>query len=91
MKPIPSKVVQAILGRLTARQQRMFQVLKDGQSHTREELFACLDDDLAKLSAIQNPISDMRPIVIEYGYAIACCYTAKGVRYQLFQLVAACA
>lgn len=48
-------------------EQRMLAVLADGLRHTKKELFACLDDDLAEIRAIRGHICRLRPKLNKIG------------------------
>lgn len=47
-------------GPMTATQQRIYNMLLDGQGHTVDELFTCLDDELAQRSTVATHICYMR-------------------------------
>src|SRR5579884_2496539 len=57
---------------LTPIQRRMFTVLRDRHFHTRQELHACLDDELAALTSIQFHISRLRANLRHHGFTISC-------------------
>jgi DNA-binding response OmpR family regulator len=57
---------------LTPIQRRMFTVLRDRHFHTRQELHACLDDELAALTSIQFHISRLRAKLRHHGFTISC-------------------
>ncbi len=45
---------------LTATQTKIITLLADGLPHTREELFACLPDDMGNLDNVKQHISNIR-------------------------------
>lgn len=47
-------------GEYTPTEQRIINMLSDGQSHTTAELKTCLDDELASASAVRFHISNIR-------------------------------
>ena len=59
---------------LTPTQEKMLGVLSDGMRHTRQELHACLSDELAPLSNIQMHISNIRKVLRPIGQDIICEY-----------------
>jgi hypothetical protein len=59
---------------------RMLGLLRDGLAHKREELHACLDDDLADLTAIQPHICRIRKRLNSRGEDILC--VARGYTYS---------
>lgn len=48
--------------------QRMYLVMTDGQTHTREELWVCLDDDQAPIRNIYNHVVKLRQILCLFKY-----------------------
>lgn len=56
----------------TPTQKRMLAVLSDGEGHTREELHACLGDDLASGGAVRVHIAILRKKLAQVGQAILC-------------------
>jgi DNA-binding CsgD family transcriptional regulator len=56
----------------TPTEQRILDVLADGMPHTREELAACLWDELAERSTIKFHISKMRSRLQAQGTTIVC-------------------
>ena len=50
----------------------MLRVLADGQAHTREELHACVPDELSAMSAIHRHISAIRKRLRLSGQTIVC-------------------
>lgn len=45
---------------LTPVERRMFELLSDGMDHTKEELHVCLSDDLARLVAVRQHLTNLR-------------------------------
>jgi len=56
----------------TPTHKRMLAVLADGQPHTRQELHACLVDDLGPLSNVSYHLTTLKPKLQEIGQGIAC-------------------
>ena len=68
---------------ITPTQQRILNVLKDGDTHTREELFECIEDDLSGKSAVQSQVSRLRKIIEPQGLIIDCVYRNRRWLYRL--------
>ena len=68
---------------ITPTQQRILNVLNDGDTHTREELFECLEDDLAGKSAVQCQVSRLRSILKPQGLIIDCVYRSRRWLYRM--------
>lgn len=45
---------------LTPRESRIYQLLSDGERHTKPEIHACLEDELSDVSAIRDAIKLLR-------------------------------
>lgn len=67
--------------KISKTQARMLEVLSDGRDHTREELHACLDDQLSALSAIQFHIYCLRKVLKPIGQDIVC-FNRRGIFYR---------
>lgn len=63
--------------------ERMLLLLSDEQPHTKEELHACLWDELSQLSAIGPRIHELRKDLNERGDDIIVERSALGYRYRL--------
>lgn len=61
---------------------RMLKVLSDGLDHKREELHACLYDELSNLSAIQPHISRLRRKLHPIGQDIVCIISRGNILYR---------
>jgi hypothetical protein len=48
---------------LTPTQKRIIDVLQDGHLHTKEELWACLNDELSGPSALRMHLSLLRKVI----------------------------
>lgn len=70
----------------TPTERRILALLNDGASHTRREIHACLNDDLAQLSAINRHINSLREKIPE-GQEIICCLSNKRISYRLLRQV----
>ncbi len=56
----------------TPTQRRMLEVLADGLPHRREELRACLEDELASIETMRKHIGAMRKLLRTDGHDIVC-------------------
>lgn len=72
----------------TPTERRMLDILDDGLPHRREELHACLGDELAPLSAIQNHISRLRAKLKPKGHDVLCVSRDNTRYYQRVVLYA---
>lgn len=72
--------MMASLEGFTPTQKRMLEVLADGAYHRREELHACLGDELSPISSIRVYLSNMRKLLRPQGETISC-ETRDGVTY----------
>ena len=70
--------------KFTPTEQRILDLLADGGMHTREEMYSCLDDDLASPTAIRFHLSNMRKKLNPSGYDISCA-ERNGGAYRLVQ------
>ncbi len=77
-----------ISNNLTPTQKAMLCVLADGRPHTREELHACLPDELGALSNIQNHIAAIRKTLRSRGEDIVCEYHKRSLYYRHVRLLA---
>lgn len=68
-------------------QQRMLIVLSDGLPHPREELHACLDDELSPYSAIKAHLSSIRKILRPKGQDIICEIVHRRNMYRQIRLL----
>lgn len=66
---------------LTPTQRAILKVLSDGQLHRREELHACLVDELGPLSNVQPHISRLRKHL--HGQVICCVLCGQTTYYAL--------
>ena len=69
----------------TPTEQRMIDVLADGKPHRREELHACLGDELQPLTAIQMHICKMRKKLV--GHDILCVARNRSYYYQHVRII----
>jgi hypothetical protein len=53
-------------------QRKMLGVFSDGMRHSKDELYRCLNDDLAKDTAVNCHISKMRKVLRVMGEEIVC-------------------
>ena len=49
--------------RYTPTHKRMLALLRDGQPHSREEMHACLWDELSKMSAVKHQVCMLRALL----------------------------
>ena len=75
-----------VIDQLTPIQQRMLNVLKDGLPHHRNELQACLDDELASPKAMVRQLSQMRKLLRMKGLNVVC-RAFGGRSYYRWQLI----
>lgn len=75
---------------LTPTQQRMLMVLSDGLSHHRQDLHACLSDELSSMSTIRFHISKLRQ-KLPAGHAILCEIDNGTICYRWVRLIASSA
>lgn len=75
---------------LTPTQLRILELLSDGRPHTRREMHACLDDDLAQPTAFERHLTGMRKILRPKGEDILCqrCRNGQDSYYVLVRLLA---
>ena len=71
----------------TPTEHRMLELLSDGLRHTREELHACLFDDLAELASIQPHICRIRKRLVGRGEDILCVARNQTYFYQHVRLL----
>lgn len=76
--------------KFTPVQLKMLEVLSDGRPHTKEELHACLADELGPLRNICAHITGIRKQLQRRGEDIECIAPAKGRRtmYRHIRLLA---
>ena len=72
----------------TPTQRRILEVLKDGRLHRREELEACLNDNLATPVTLRVHLTYLRGKIRRKGLDIFCRGGAVRASYQLVKLLA---
>jgi len=72
----------------TKTQARIVDLLSDGVPHSREELHACLDDDLARLTAAKRHLVEIRKHLRPQGQDIICVLQNRRIMYQWVRLLA---
>lgn len=72
----------------TPTQQAMLKVLSDGMPHTREELHACLPDNLGALSNIRAHIANIRKALRPIGQDVVCELFRGTIHYRQIRLLA---
>jgi hypothetical protein len=75
------------LNGFTPVQQRMLMILADGKPHTREELHACLEDELGALSNIQPHLTYIRRKIRPLGQDIICEFGNRRLFYRHIRLI----
>jgi hypothetical protein len=73
--------------KFTPTQRRIIALLADGLPHTRREVFGCLDDDLAQLSAIKRHLSVIRTMLRPVGQDIICELHRRSICYRHVRLL----
>lgn len=71
----------------TPTERRMLALLRDGLPHLREELHACLYDEMAELSAIQPHLSHIRQKLRPHGEDIICELHKRTIHYRHVRLL----
>lgn len=69
--------------RFTETQRKILDVLSDGMPHTKDELHACLSDELAALSAVDFHLTGIRKVIRPVGQDIICQFIDKQFKYRL--------
>lgn len=72
----------------TPTQQAMLRVLADGQAHTREELHACLPDELGAVSNIHRHLCAIRKWLRPIGQDVVCQLRNRRIYYRHICLLA---
>ncbi|MDB4786196.1 hypothetical protein OAG36_00530 [bacterium] len=75
--------------KFTPTQERILKVLSDGRIHTKDELFNCLDDELADRngSAVKRHLSIMRKQLRPNGQDIICEFFQRKRFYRHVRLI----
>ena len=71
----------------TLTQQAMLDVLADGLPHTREELHACLPDELGPLGNIRRHLVAIRKVLRPKGHDIVCERVRRRSHYRHVRLL----
>ena len=72
----------------TPTQQRIVDVLQDGQPHHRNELFQCLNDDLTTYTTLKVHLCNIRKVLRPLGQDVICELSGQQVYYRLARLLA---
>ncbi len=72
--------------RYTPTQQRILDLLSDGLAHSKRELFALLDDELAGRTAIRKHICLLRKL-LPLGQTILCVYEKRQIMYRMVRFL----
>lgn len=79
---------RAARGGLSPVQKKMYDVLSDGEAHTKQELFNCLFDELSTMTAIGHHITELRKYLEPKGMGILFVMThPKTFRYRMVRFV----
>lgn len=86
---MPTEPLEQAQVRFTATEQRLLAVLSDGGPHTREQMMACLDDELADRSAIRVHLCRInKKLRVLHQEVVTRTAGQGGVRYQHVRLLA---
>lgn len=69
------------LDEMTPTQRRLWEVLKDGERHSREELHGCLWDEMGPATNVRMHLSNMRDILAPAGLDIVCVFWRRSSRW----------
>lgn len=76
-----SPLDQVVLS-FTATEQRILDILNDGEGHTRDELMKCLEDELARPGALHDHLKRMRRKLLRINQTICCVAPGKKRMYR---------
>jgi len=71
----------------TPTQQRIMDVLRDGEPHRREELWACLEDPLASIQNIRPHLTAMRKVLRPRGEDVLCVWVNRRFCYRWVRIL----
>lgn len=72
----------------TPTEQRIFKILEDGMPHLREDLYPCIEDQLADMPVVLNVhIGRMRRKLETIGQDILCILRHRKIGYQQVRLL----
>jgi len=71
----------------TPTEKRILKLLSDGRPHKRQEVHACLEDDLSNLKSITPHISRIRVKINAVGEEIVCVARERSYYYQHVRLL----
>lgn len=71
----------------TPTEQRLLAVLGDGLDHHRDELMACLSDDMTERSTLRTHFFRMKKKLHPVGQDIVCIRNGAGFRYRQVRLL----
>lgn len=74
----------ALADDFTPTQNRMFNLLSDGSIHSKEELHACLDDELSEQNMVPFHICNMRKVIRPKGLDVV---SERNAGYRLVRLL----
>lgn len=67
---------------------KIMALLSDGLPHTRQEVHACLPDELSSITAIKAHLTAIRKHLRPIGQDILCVWVTRKRMYRLVRLVA---
>jgi hypothetical protein len=73
--------------RMTPTEERLMAVLGDGEPHSREELVACLNDELSSWDSVKSTISVLRKKLHPGRQTIVCQVLNRKFKYRLVGLI----
>ncbi len=73
---------------LTPIQKRLYTLLLDGRPHAREELHACVDDELSGQTALRFHLSRLRQKLRQTGRTVLCEVYESHFYYRLAAYIA---
>ena len=73
--------------KFTATERRILRVLADGLPHTKDELFACLEDELQDKNNVSVHVSRMRLKMRPSGHDIVNVFRMGSYKYQHVRLL----
>ncbi len=68
-------------------ERRINQLLSDGKPHLKEEIHACLYDELSDIKTIRYHISTLRKVVRLLGEEIICEFANRRIMYRKVRLL----
>lgn len=76
------------MARLTTIERKMYNILVDGDLHSRKELHDCLYEDMSPLQNIKAHVCNLRKKLEARGLEIICRKTTHGYYYRMVRFLA---